>query len=143
MNTESFLWKMYNLFPTFDETSWQFKMIDGFIIVLYDRVNILENVNEARQEMFYEKIWNPENIPPTQFTLHLHVMKAFLLVRQKMDVAKIKTILLMMSMRYLKILEDCLLHRYLYFMTSQELKTPLHLIKKPGYLHEKRQNVFL
>ena len=70
-------------------------------------------------------------------------MKAFLLVRQKMDVAKIKTILLMMSMRYLKILEDCLLNRYLYFMTSQELKTPLHLIKKPGYLHEKRQNVFL
>ena len=134
---------MYNLFSTFDETSWQFKMIDGFIIVLYDRVNIQENVNEGRQEMFYEKIWNPENVPPTQFTLHLHVMKAFLLVRQKMDVAKVKTILLMMSMRYLKILEDCLLHRYLSFMTSQELKTPLHLIKKPGYLHEKRPNVFL
>ena len=112
-------------------------------LLSYDRVSIQENVNEARQEMFYEKIWNPENIPPTQLTLHLHVMKAFLLVRQKMDVAKIKTILLMMSMRYLKILEDCLLNRYLYFMTSQELKTPLHLIKKPGYLHEKRQNVFL
>ena len=34
VNTESFLWVMYNLFSIFVEKSWQIKMIERFIIAL-------------------------------------------------------------------------------------------------------------
>ena len=52
LNTESFLWEIYNLFSIFVEKSWQFRMIERFIIVLYDRVSIHENLNEGQWEMF-------------------------------------------------------------------------------------------
>ena len=55
-NTEPFLRQMYNLFSIFVEKSWEFKMIEMFIIVLYDRFNINKNVNEGRREMFSQKI---------------------------------------------------------------------------------------
>ena len=55
VNTESFLWVMYNLFSVFDKKSWQFKKIERFIIVLYDRVSIHENLNESEWEMFCSK----------------------------------------------------------------------------------------
>ena len=55
INSESFLWVMYNLFSIFDEKSWQFIMVEKFIIVLYDHVKIHENVNEALREMFFKK----------------------------------------------------------------------------------------
>ena len=34
VNTESFIWVMYNLFSRFVEKSWQIKMIERFIIAL-------------------------------------------------------------------------------------------------------------
>ena len=134
---------MYNLFSMFYEKSWQFKLIERFIIVFYDRVNIHQNVNDARQEMLCKKSWNLENVSLTQYALHLHVVKASLLIRQKHNMAKVKTILLIISMRHLQIFEHQFLHRHLSFIPSQELKTPLHFIEKPGYLHGKRQNLFL
>ena len=51
--------------------------------------------------MFFEKSSKHENVPPTKYALHLHVIKDFLLVRQKQDKANVKTILLMICMRYL------------------------------------------
>ena len=120
---------MYNLFSRFVEKSWQLKMIESFIIASYDWVNIHGNLNEAWPEMSYEKSWNPEKIPSTQCALHLHVMKAFLLLRQKHDMAKVKTILLVISMRHLRIMEHYFLHRYFSFMPLQELKTPLHFLQ--------------
>ena len=46
---------MHNPSIIFDDKSWQLKMIERFIIVLYNRVNTHENVNEARPEMFCQK----------------------------------------------------------------------------------------
>ena len=120
---------MHNLFSRFVEKSWQFKMIESFIIVLYDCVNIHGNLNEARREMSYEKSWNPEKIPSTQCTLHPHVMKAFLPLRQNHYMAKVKSILLVISMRHLQIMEHYFLYRYFCFMPLHELKTPLHFLK--------------
>ena len=42
---------MHNPFTIFDDKSWQFKMIERFIIVLLNRVSTHENVNEARREI--------------------------------------------------------------------------------------------
>ena len=56
----------------------QFKTTERFIIVLYNRVNTHENVNEGRREMFCQKSWRLENIPLTQDALYLHIMKAVL-----------------------------------------------------------------
>ena len=56
INTESSPWLMYNLISIFDEKFWQFKMVERFIIVLYDGVNIHGNVNEAWREMFCKKV---------------------------------------------------------------------------------------
>ena len=38
--------------------------------------------------MFCKKSQKPGNIPPTEYAFHLHVLKAFLLVRQKQEMAK-------------------------------------------------------
>ena len=46
---------MHNPSTIFDDKPWQFKMIERFIIVLYNRVSTHENVNEARWEMFCQK----------------------------------------------------------------------------------------
>ena len=53
INSELFAWVMYNLFSIFHEKSWQFKMIERLIIVLYDRANVHDNVNDALREMFF------------------------------------------------------------------------------------------
>ena len=82
INSESFAWVLYILFSIFDEKSWEFKMIERFIIVLMDRVNIHDNVNEALREMFFKKSWNFEKIPLTQHAVHFHIMKDSLLIRQ-------------------------------------------------------------
>lgn len=69
---------MYNLFLIFDDNSWKFKMIGRFIIVLYDRVNIHENVYEAQREkkkFFRKNSWKLENISPTQYALYLRLWK--------------------------------------------------------------------
>ena len=52
LNLESFLWVMYNLFSIFVEQCSQFRMIERFIFVLYDRVSIHENLNKGQWEMF-------------------------------------------------------------------------------------------
>ena len=57
-------------------------MIERLIIVLYDRVNIHDNVNEALREMFFKKGWNLEKIPLTQHAVHLYIMKGSLLIKQ-------------------------------------------------------------
>ena len=101
IKSELFAWVIYSPFPIFVEKCCQFKVVKRFIIALYDWVNIHENINEARREMFCKKSWNFENISLTQHAVHLHVMKAFLLVRRKEDMAKVKIILLMISMRHL------------------------------------------
>ena len=146
LNTESFIWVMYNLFSRFVEKSWQLKMIESFIIASYDWVNIHGNLNEAWPEMSYEKSWNPEKIPSTQCALHLHVMKAFLLLRQKHDMAKVKTILLVISMRHLRIMEHYFLHRYFSsssFHALTRAENTSAFPTNPVYSHGKRWNVFL
>ena len=56
-------------------------MIEWFIIALYDSINIHRNVHEAQREIFCKKSSHPENVPPKQYALHLHVMKVLLLVK--------------------------------------------------------------
>ena len=54
----SYLRVMHNPFSIFEYKSWQFKLIERFIIILYNRVGTHENVNTARWEMFCQK-FNP------------------------------------------------------------------------------------
>ena len=90
IKSELFAWVIYSPFPIFVEKCCQFKVVKRFIIALYDWVNTHENVNEAWWEMFCKKSWNFENIPLKQHAVHLHVMKAFLVVRQKQDMARLR-----------------------------------------------------
>lgn len=55
--TELFLWIMHNLFSIFGYKSSQFKIIERFIIVSYDRMNSHKTVTETPLEMFLSKKW--------------------------------------------------------------------------------------
>ena len=50
--------------------------IERFVVVLYDRTNALNKVNDARQQLFTKRSRTLENIPPTKAALMNHVMRA-------------------------------------------------------------------
>ena len=50
-------------------------MLERFTILLYDRTSSLENIDDARQELFTKKGWPMEAIPPTKAALEEHVKR--------------------------------------------------------------------
>ena len=42
---------------------------ERFVIYLYDKTCNLSDINDARQYLFCQKIWDIENIPPTKAAL--------------------------------------------------------------------------
>ena len=53
-----------------------FKLLQRFVILMYDRNSNLESVNEARRELFCKQGRNLENLPPTEDALLLHSKRA-------------------------------------------------------------------
>ena len=44
----------------------EFKLLECFCVIIYDKTSSLEYVNEARRELFCQKYKTMETIPPTQ-----------------------------------------------------------------------------
>ncbi|KAJ8043846.1 hypothetical protein HOLleu_11123 [Holothuria leucospilota] len=53
-----------------------FKLLERFVVVLYDKTSNLESINEARRELFCQKNRPMENIPPTLDALLQHSKRA-------------------------------------------------------------------
>ncbi|XP_071135420.1 uncharacterized protein [Mytilus edulis] len=51
-------------------------LIERFVILMYDRTNISEKVNEARKHLFAQKGRSIEGIPPTQSALFQHTKRS-------------------------------------------------------------------
>ena len=60
--TEAFKFLYYQL----DKDDSIFKLLERFVVVLYDKASNVINVNEARKEIFTKRNRTLENIPPTQ-----------------------------------------------------------------------------
>ena len=52
------------------------KVIEQFIVLLYDRTSICTDVNDCRKELFSKKGRPSDGIPPTQDALRLHIYRA-------------------------------------------------------------------
>lgn len=69
-------WDVWKVFPELTHTLKALMMlpedideacmgvIEGFVVLLYDRTSSLRKVNEVRQELFSRKVRSLENIPP-------------------------------------------------------------------------------
>ena len=82
-------WDTWNLFPEVSSTfvllsnkpsleSVQqcLKLIERFIILLYDRTSGKDSVNSARKHLFTKKSRQMQNLPPTQAALMEHIKRA-------------------------------------------------------------------
>ena len=57
-------------------TDARMSVIERFVVILYYRTSVLNQVNEARQDLFSKQSRTLENIPPTQAALLQHTMHA-------------------------------------------------------------------
>ena len=57
----------------------EFKLLECFCVIIYDKTSSLEYVNEARRELFCQKNRTMETIPPTQNAFLQHCRRAALL----------------------------------------------------------------
>lgn len=64
--TEAFLHLRNNTFQWLGLEDPEFKTLERFTVVIYDRSSNLLSVNDARQERFTKKVRTLEDIPPTQ-----------------------------------------------------------------------------
>ena len=53
-----------------------FQLLEHFTVIVYDKTSDLQQVNEARQEMFCQKEKAMERLPPTQDALLQHTKRA-------------------------------------------------------------------
>ena len=56
--------------------SEEFKLLECFCVIIYDKTSSLEYVNEARRELFCQKNKTMETIPPTQDAFLQHCRRA-------------------------------------------------------------------
>ena len=73
--TSAFLQIFDHPFDLLDSLSWQFKLLERFTVILYDRTSTCELVNKARRELFCQKSSSLENFSPTQDALLQHVKR--------------------------------------------------------------------
>ncbi|KAL9966137.1 hypothetical protein ACROYT_G024162 [Oculina patagonica] len=74
--TEAFLYVNDNPFNPLEIDSPLFKVLQRFVVVLYDRTSLATDVNTARRELFTKKNRALENIPPTEDSLLNHSNRA-------------------------------------------------------------------
>ena len=70
--TKSFQKIMNDPFCNITEESEHFKLLEHFTVIMYDKTNSLESVNECHRALFYQKGKSMENIPPIQAALLHH-----------------------------------------------------------------------
>ncbi|KMQ81601.1 hypothetical protein RF55_25812, partial [Lasius niger] len=56
--------------------SENFKLLERFTVILYDKNCEFDNVNEARKELFCQKTKSMEKLPPTKDALLQHSKRA-------------------------------------------------------------------
>ena len=59
-----------HLFTEVDADAQHFQLLEHFTVVLYDKTSDLQDVDEARKELFCQKGKPMEGLPPTQDALH-------------------------------------------------------------------------
>ena len=64
--TEAFLFAFNNSFQLLQLQSFQMKLLERYVCVLYDKTTPLCSVNDLRKELFCKKAKTMESIPPTQ-----------------------------------------------------------------------------
>jgi len=64
--TEVFTHIALNAYIQSDNGSRYFQMLERFVVVLYNKTSELENVDEARMELFCHGNTTTEKIPPTK-----------------------------------------------------------------------------
>jgi len=64
--TEVFKFLQDHPYYQLDKDDSIFKLLERFVVVLYDKASNVINVNEARKETFTKSNRTLENIPPTQ-----------------------------------------------------------------------------
>lgn len=69
--SEAFLFIWNHPFETLDTGSPQFKHLERFTIVMYDKTSNDADINDARRELFSKKSRTLENIPPTKVLLRV------------------------------------------------------------------------
>ena len=55
-----------------------FQLIERFVVLLYDRSSLCEDVDSCRRVLFTSKNRDMESIPPTKDALKQHVLRAML-----------------------------------------------------------------
>ncbi|KAG1654719.1 hypothetical protein GQR58_024872 [Nymphon striatum] len=74
--TQAFTYLAMNSYANATKDDVYFKLLERFVVVLYDKTSSLDSVDEARKELFCQKGRSIENIPPTQDALFQHVKRA-------------------------------------------------------------------
>ncbi|KAG1709760.1 Multiple drug resistance-associated protein-like transporter 1 [Nymphon striatum] len=74
--TQAFTYMAMNSYANATKDDVCFKLLERFVVVLYDKTSNLDSVDEARKELFCQKGRSMENIPPTQDALFQHVKRA-------------------------------------------------------------------
>ena len=64
--------KKINPFQNFDEEDDKFKKIQRFVVLMYSRTSAINDVNEARIDLYFSQTQNIETIPPTKNALLMH-----------------------------------------------------------------------
>ena len=65
-----------NPLQNFDEEDDKFKKVQRFVVLMYSRTSAINNVNEARIDLYFSQTQNIETIPPTKNALLLHTKRA-------------------------------------------------------------------
>ena len=74
--TTAFTYMASNLYASLVLESPHYRLLERFTIVLYNKTSNLEDVDEARMELFCQRSRSMENIPPTRDTLLHHAKRA-------------------------------------------------------------------
>ncbi|KAG1675721.1 Monocarboxylate transporter 12 [Nymphon striatum] len=74
--TQAFSYMAMNSYANATKDDVYFKLLERFVVVLYDKTSSLDSVDEDRKELFCQKCRSMENIPPTQDALFQHVKRA-------------------------------------------------------------------
>jgi len=70
--TQAFTYMALHPYIKLEIEDKNFKLLERFTIILYDKSSDIENVNEARKELFCQKNKTMEKLPPTRDALLQH-----------------------------------------------------------------------
>ena len=74
--TEAFTYMALNPYAQLSVDAQHFRQLEHFTVILYDKTSHLENVDEARKELFCQNNKTMQTIPPTQNAVLQHSKRA-------------------------------------------------------------------